>query len=385
MSDVVEIARLTLSYVVHLAMWFALAIFISAMVDLLYLDIVARRSLRKRKGWVGVVAAAAVGAFSPFCSFIVIPLIRKLLASGIPLSAVMAFWVASPTMDPEIFAMTAAQIGVPLATARLVGAVLLSVGAGFVVLFLERRGMFKDVLNEKQVDDRQAPQTTPARQQASDPALVGAAGAQSTLVSAAGGQSASPAATAGGAAAPAEAGTAPAASGEAASSCASSCGNQANSGDDEDDDVAWWPTAKASLRSGRNWRITFRNMGRDTIDLGKWLLLACFIEALVVMYVPEDLIGGLFGASPLTAIPLAALVGVPLYMNGVGAIPVVDGLLAKGMSPGAVVTFLLGGAVTTVPAMAAVRSIVTNQVFLLYLGVSVIGSVVIGFLTEIVL
>ncbi|MFG3702251.1 permease [Micromonospora sp. NPDC047620] len=353
MNDVVEIVRLTLYYVVHLAMWFVLAIFISAMVDLLYLDIVARRSLRRRKGWVGVVAAAAVGAFSPFCSFIVIPLIRKLLASGIPLSAVMAFWVASPTMDPEIFAMTAAQIGMPLATARLVGAVLLSLGAGFTVLLMERRGMFKNVLRTTRFDDRTEPRVKDAQQEETQPVLVGTGTGQ------------------------------PASTQPAPQPPTTSAGQPQEP--DDDDDLAWWPTAKASLRSGRNWRITFRNMGRDTIDLGKWLLLACLIEALVVMYVPEDLVGGLFGASPFIAIPLAAFIGVPLYMNGVGAIPIVDGLLAKGMSAGAVVTFLLGGAVTTVPAMAAVRSIVTNRVFLMYLGVSVIGSILIGFLAEIFL
>lgn len=352
MDEVIEIVRLTAYYVVHLAMWFALAIFINAIVDLLYLDIVARRSLRRRKGWVGVVSAAAVGAFSPFCSFMVIPLIRKLLAGGVPLSAVMAFWVASPTMDPEIFAMTAAQIGIPLATARLVGAVLLSLGAGFIVLLMERRGMFKNVLRATTHDDRRKPQDAPVRQQESQPAQARASAGPAPVVA-----------------------TPPTA-------CAV---QDSATSDDDDDGLDWWPTAKASLRSRRNWRITFRNMGRDTLDLGKWLLLACFIEAMVVLYVPEDLVGGLFGASPIIAVPLAAVIGVPLYMNGVGAIPIVDGLLAKGMSPGAVVTFLLGGAVTTIPAIAAVRSIVTNRAFLMYLYVSVIGSILIGFIAQIIL
>jgi uncharacterized protein len=348
-SDAVEVVRLTLYYVLHLSAWFALAIFITAMVDLLYLDIVAKRSLRRNKGWVGVVSAACVGAFSPFCSFIVIPLIRKLLRGGIPLSAVMAFWVASPTMDPEIYAMSAAQLGVPLATARLVGAVVLSVGAGFIVLFMERRGMFTDVLRDDE-DDRPRPLVVHNKQ----PELV------ATTASGAGIQ------------APVAAPTQSAASAEPA--------------DPDDEDMAWWPTAKASLRSARNWRITFRNIGRDVIGLGKWLLLACFLEALVVMYVPTELIARMFGEDiPLVSIPLAALVGVPLYLNGAGAIPVVDGLLIKGMAAGAAVTFLLGGAVTTIPAMVAVRSIVRNSVFLLYLGVGVVGSILIGFVAQIVL
>ncbi len=359
MNDLLEIIRLTAYYVWHLALWFALAISITALVDLLYLDILARRGFR-RKGWLGVVLATSIGAFSPFCSFVVIPLIRRLLAGGVPLSAVMAFWVASPTMDPEIFGMTAAQIGIPLAMARLIGALMMSLGAGFLVLLMERRGMLSDVLRPgREADEREG--ATPSGQSESqcqrqeEPALV------ATPARGSAGATDAPAPT-GATAAPASA-----------------------SGSDEDDDPDWWPAAKASLRSARNWKITLRNMGRDVISLGKWLLLACFIEALVVMYVPNELIAGLFGDNPLLAIPLAALVGVPLYMNGVGAIPVVDAMLIKGMAPGGAVTFLLGGAVTTVPAIAAVRAVVTNRVFLTYLGVSVIGSVLVGYLAQIVL
>lgn len=359
MGDAVEVVRLTLYYLLHLSLWFALAIFITAMVDLLYLDIVAKRSLRRNKGWVGVVSAALVGAFSPFCSFIVIPLIRKLLRGGIPLSAVMAFWVASPTMDPEIYAMTAAQLGVPLATARLVGAVVLSLGAGFFVLFLERQGMFRNVLRADN-DDRPRPQMVHSGQPEGQPMLVAAA------ATGASGQ--------------------PQGAASAGSATTADSADSADSAGSDDDNMAWWPTAKASLRSARNWRITFRNMGRDTVGLGKWLLLACFIEALVVMYVPTEIIAGVFGSdNPLVAIPLAALIGVPLYMNGAGAIPVVDGLVTKGMAPGAAITFLLGGAVTTIPAMAAVRTIVRNSTFLVYLGVSVVGSILIGFGVQLVL
>lgn len=381
MSQVVEVVRLTLYYVLHLSAWFALAIFIAAMVDLLYLDVVARRALRRSHGWVGVVAAASVGAFSPFCSFIVIPLIRRLLVSGVPLSAVMAFWIASPSMDPEIYALSAAQIGIPLSTARLVGAVALSVGGGLIVLLLERRGMLGDVLRDRR-DDRPAlgaesAQPAPQAALVAVPAGAGPMGFGSAGSAPPGGGNAAGGAVGGGNAAGGEA------AGCGGTGGAVACAATTGPAGPDDEEAAWWPTAKASLRSGRNWRITARNMGRDVVTLGKWLVLACFIEALVILYLPTELIAGLFGSdNPLVAIPLAALVGVPMYLNGAGAIPVVDGLLVKGMAAGAAVTFLLGGAVTTIPAMVAVRSIVQNRVFLLYLGISVAGSILIGFVVQ---
>src|SRR5439155_14123758 len=145
MDDLADVLRITRENLTHLAIYFFIALFVAALIDLLYLDVIARRSF-KRHGLLGVVMTTCLVAFSPFCSFTVIPLIRKLLRSGVPLSAVMSFWIASPAMDPPIYGLTAAQIGVPLATARLLGAVALSAGAGIFVLFLERRGLLRDVL-----------------------------------------------------------------------------------------------------------------------------------------------------------------------------------------------------------------------------------------------
>ena len=58
-----------------------------------------------------IIAAAAFGALSPFCSCGVIPLIAALLTMGVPLAAVMAFWLASPVIDPSMFALTSGVLG----------------------------------------------------------------------------------------------------------------------------------------------------------------------------------------------------------------------------------------------------------------------------------
>jgi len=55
------------------------------------------------KPFTAIILATVVGAFSPFCSCGVIPVIASLLISGVPLAPVMSFWIASPSMDPEIF------------------------------------------------------------------------------------------------------------------------------------------------------------------------------------------------------------------------------------------------------------------------------------------
>ena len=65
-----------------------------------------------------IVFASLMGALSPFCSCGVIPVIAALLASGVPLAPVMAFWLASPLMDPSMFAITTGVLGLPFAVAR---------------------------------------------------------------------------------------------------------------------------------------------------------------------------------------------------------------------------------------------------------------------------
>src|SRR3546814_13741918 len=85
-----------------------------------------------------VVLAALAGGLSPFCSCGVIPLIAALLAMGVPLSAVMAFWLASPVIDPSMFVLTAGVLGSELAIAKTLAAIGLGLFGGFVTLVLMR-------------------------------------------------------------------------------------------------------------------------------------------------------------------------------------------------------------------------------------------------------
>lgn len=147
MDELRALGLFILFEVLHYLPWFLVAIVLGIAVQRLSIDVVARRSFAHgRRGVLGIAIVTAIGAFSPFCSFTVIPLIRRFLIAGVPLSAVMSFWIASPSMDPEIYALSAAQLGLPIATARLIGALVLSFGAGLIVLALERRGRFADPL-----------------------------------------------------------------------------------------------------------------------------------------------------------------------------------------------------------------------------------------------
>ena len=84
--------------------------------------------------------AALFGGLSPFCSCGVIPLIAALLAMGVPLPAVMAFWLSSPVMDPSMFVLTAATLGMPFAIAKAAAAVGIGLMGGYVTWAMVRAG-----------------------------------------------------------------------------------------------------------------------------------------------------------------------------------------------------------------------------------------------------
>jgi uncharacterized membrane protein YraQ (UPF0718 family) len=120
-----------------------------------------------------------------------------------------------------------------------------------------------------------------------------------------------------------------------------------------------------------------------SLFLGKWLLIAFILESLLVHYVDPVWISSAFGKNQAFSIPLAIAIGIPFYTSGVGAIPIVKGLLNSGMSQGAALAFLIAGPVTTIPAMTAVFALVKRQTFAIYIGSGIAGSLIAGYAYQI--
>ena len=335
MIEVAWLARFVAAEAWSVLPAFAVSIALGALIRALQLDGLIRRAVGARAG-LAVVLATAVGAFSPLCACTVIPVINGLLYSGVPLAPVMSFWIASPTMDPEKFALTVSMLGWPLAVARMAATLVLSLGAGYLTLALTRGGW----LGESILRIPQA--ATKGRL----PVIAGGSDARGGAASCC-----APAAAA------------------APSCCASSAAD----------------TSFGQRLRAVDWPATGRQMAVESWRLGRWLLLAFLLEAIIVRHVPQPAIASVLGQGSHFAVVIAALVGIPLYLNNVAALPIVSGLLAQGMQPGAAIAFLIAGPVTTVPAMSAVWGVVTRRVFALYLGVSLVGAVVLGWLTDLAL
>jgi hypothetical protein len=96
-----------------------------------------------------ILLAALFGGLAPFCSCEVIPFISGLLAVGAPLSAVMAFWLSSPLIDPPTVLITAGALGWDFAVGKAIAAVALGIMGGFGVRFLVNKGAFAAPLRDR--------------------------------------------------------------------------------------------------------------------------------------------------------------------------------------------------------------------------------------------
>ena len=74
--------------------------------------------------------------------------------------------------------------------------------------------------------------------------------------------------------------------------------------------------------------------------------------------------------------------GVPAYLNGYAALPLVGGLIGQGMAPGAGMAFLIAGGVTSIPAAMAVWALARPPVFGLYIALSLTGAFAVGLLFQ---
>ena len=114
----------------------------------------------------------------------------------------------------------------------------------------------------------------------------------------------------------------------------------------------------------------------------RWLALALVLEVFLQRLVPDAWVASLFSDDAGASIPLAVLVGAPMYLDGYAALPLVRGLLDKGMSFGAALALMISGAAVSLYAAVAVASIVRVRVFALYVLLALAGAGAAGYVAS---
>lgn len=97
-------------------------------------------------------------------------------------------------------------------------------------------------------------------------------------------------------------------------------------------------------------------------------------------FVPASVIMSLFGSKNMFSVPLAALIGVPLYVSDAGSIPLIKTLMSSGTSGGAVLAFMITGPGTSVGAIVGSFTIMKRKAVLFYVSVLLISAILLGYL-----
>lgn len=121
--------------------------------------------------------------------------------------------------------------------------------------------------------------------------------------------------------------------------------------------------------------------------LGKvWLyvVIGIAIGAVIHGYVPADAMAPYLG-SDWWSVPLAVLVGVPLYANAAGVIPIVDALMAKGAALGTVLAFMMATIALSLPEMIILRKVLKPKLIAVFVGVVSSGILLVGYVFNVVL
>ncbi len=112
-----------------------------------------------------------------------------------------------------------------------------------------------------------------------------------------------------------------------------------------------------------------------TLKIGKFVILGILIAVVAARYIPSDWVSGLLTNTFPLSIPLITLAVVPLHINQIMASAILYGFIDLPLAKGPGLAFLIGGPVTAIPVMVIFLTFFRRRVFLLYLGISLTGTI----------
>jgi len=117
----------------------------------------------------------------------------------------------------------------------------------------------------------------------------------------------------------------------------------------------------------------------------KWIVLGIAVGALIHGYVPEDFLSSIMGKEAWWSVPIAVLIGIPMYSNAAGMIPIVQALLGKGAALGTVLAFMMSVIALSLPEIIILRKVLKLRLILTFVGVVALGILIVGYLFNVII
>ena len=152
--------------------------------------------------------------------------------------------------------------------------------------------------------------------------------------------------------------------------------------------VEEWVYASRRSADAPEARISFRQRltlgGRAVVEIvGKvwpWIVAGIGVGAGIHGWVPEGLLASIMGRGAWWSVPLAVLIGIPMYANAAGILPVVQALLGKGAALGTALAFMMSVVALSLPEMIILRRVLKPKLIAVFAGVVGAGILFVGFL-----
>lgn len=284
--------------------------------------------LIKQKG-VSIFASVGLGAFTPFCACGTAAVIIGMLTTTLPWGAIMAFLTSSPIMSPEGFIMISGIIGVRFAVGLTTASVIIGLGSGFITNMIEKKTYF--LVNQTRYSDSKKPE-------------IDSCGCSSK---------------------------------KSSCSCSTEKNGCCNSILEEKK-----PTLFEKLK--------LKQLGNEFIHLGLKQILLFFsifvaVGYLINYFIPASMVNVLFGANTFYAVPLASIIGLPLYITTESGIPIIQSMIQSGASEGAMLSFMITGSATSAWVIAGLTTFLKKRAIGLYLAFILIGGILAGYIYDFVL
>jgi uncharacterized membrane protein YraQ (UPF0718 family) len=325
MNFILQLVKDTLVYVagtlIHNAPILILGVLVAAAISV-YVDAEKFRQMLMRKSIVSIPATVAFGTFTPFCACGTMALVVAMLTTALPWGPIMAFLTSSPLMGPDDFIFISGIISVEFAVALTVASIIIGLGSGFAAQLIEKKTHFLD--NQTRFSKRIDHQS------------------QDCL----------------------------------------DCGDM---------NCCAESATSSQIADSRLQKFIIKYKLKDFLrfcfDVGVKQILIYFavfaaVGYLINQYVPAELITQYLGKGNIFAVPLLALVGLPLYVTGPSSLPVIDALMAGGASGGALLAFLITGPGTSAGVIAGIAMIMKRRAILLYVAFLLVGAILLGYLYD---
>ncbi len=305
-----------------------------------------RDFLSNKFTWVQYFLGAGLGALTPFCSCSTVPITAGLLKGGVPFGPTMAFLFSSPVLNPIIIALLLSLLGIKV---TVIYVIVTFFGSMAMAALLSKLGMERQVKPLLNIEASCCAATSPSDTVTlkTQPAATGCCSSDNapplTLI------------------------TLPTIE---ASSCCS---------------VNLEPVAAPPVP----FKQKLKNASITAVDTFKgvfwYLLLGAGIGAFIYGFFPQDLVVRLAGPGNPWSIPIAALIGVPMYIRAETVIPIAAALVGKGMGVGTVLALVIGGAGASIPELIILGSMFKKKLIIAFaLNVFVI-AVVAGYLVDVLI